>query len=230
MTELPSSDPKRPSRAWLVQTFGLAFGVAVVMVAIVFVGVLALESPSNRRPAVRAESLATPSSSAAEPLPEQAVTAAPTATAEPSPTPTVSPTATPAPTNTPFPTATSTPTSTPTATRAAATRTVAKAVVAKPQATATPVLPLDLYFYVKAYCHKSGESLQVVDLFLTAHGGVPPYDYYNDTTFIARDSGMVRFTMKATSGNPVPYKIIILDSSGQRYMNEFFYKTGVHCK
>ena len=217
--------------AWL--GMGLAFGLAVLMVTVVVVAVLALESPSNRRPAaVRAAPIATPSSSATGALPEQAVTAAPTAAVEPSLTPTVLPTATPAPTRTPFPTATatSTPTSTPLATRAAAAVRTAAKTAAKPLATSTPVLPLDLFFYVKAYCHKSGTSTQVVDLFLTGHGGVPPYDYYNDTTFIGQNTGMVRFTLKAASGNPVPYKIILLDSSGQRYMTEFFYKTGLHCK
>ena len=238
MTELPSSDNKRTSLPWLLPTFGLALGVSVVMVAIVFVGLLALESPSSRRAAASAAAstapLAAPSGSAAEPLPEQAVTAAPTATTEPSPTPTVSPTSTPAPTDTPFPTATatSTPTSTPTATRPAATRMAAKSAPAK-SPTLTPAgtpLPLNMSFYVKAYCHKSTDSSQVVDMYLTAHDGVPPYDYYNDATQIGHSAGMIRFTMRASSGNPVPYKIIIIDSAGNRLLNEFFYKTGVTCK
>lgn len=256
-------EPKQPAekdptpKPWLLQTVGVALGLAVLMVVIVVVAVLALESPANRRAAVRAAPI--DSGTVVDEAVRQTVAPIPTATLEPAPTQTAEPNAELAPTDTSFevdlpivanqaertiarsPTRTPLPTATavrvsvqaqaPSATRASVpTRTTVQSAPAKPKATSTPILPLELFFYVKAYCHKSGESLQVVDIFLTAHGGTPPYDYYNDTTFIGQSTGMLRYTMKAASGNPVPYKIIILDSGGQRYVKEFFYKTGVHCK
>lgn len=237
MIELPPSAQPPVERHWLFKTIGLAIGLAVLLLVLVVGGILVLESPASRHAAaVQAApaATATPGTESGAAAPEPTATEAPTV--EPTQTPTDAiPTATPLPTRTPLPTATATATrmavQASSVTRASvATRPAVKSAPAKPNVTSTPVLPLELFFYVKAYCHKSGTSTQVVDLFLTGHGGVPPYDYYNDTTFIGRDPGMVRFTVKASSGNPVPYKVILLDSSGQRYVNEFFYKTGLHCK
>ncbi len=241
MTELPPAAQPTAERHWLLKTIGLAIGLAVLLVAVVLGGILVLESPASRRAAaVQAAPAATAAPDAASSAAAPEPTATEASTVEPTQTPTeVVPTATPLPTRTPQPTATAaaiatatrTTVQTSSVTRAsAATRPAAKSASVKPGATSTPVLPLELFFYVKAYCHKKGTSTQVVDLFLTGHGGVPPYDYYNDTTFIGQSTGMVRFTVKAASGNPVPYKVIVLDSSGQRYVKEFFYKTGLHCK
>ena len=59
MTDSPPLEKEKASAHWILPTFGLAFGLAVLMVVIVFVAVMALESPSNRRTAVRAAPIAT---------------------------------------------------------------------------------------------------------------------------------------------------------------------------
>ncbi len=244
MTDHQPLDKDRTSRVWILKAVGIAFGLAVVGVAIITAVLMVVESPPARGSAVLAAPLdpasapntlqntASDTSAAGAPV----LVAGPTETLEASPTIEPTSTSTPSPTATAEATATPTstpvaPTETPAPTRSSTTvRSAVQSASLQPNATPTPLRPLDMSFYVKAYCHKSTDNLQVVDLFLTAHGGVPPYDYYNDTTLIGHDAGMIRYTMKASSGNPVPYKIIILDSRGQRYVNEFFYKTGVSCK
>jgi hypothetical protein len=236
MTELPSPEKEPESRRWIFQTVGLAFGLAVLMVVIVTVAVLALESPASRRAATAQAAPLAATAMISDAAQQQVAMDAPTATAEPTQTPiALPPTATQSPTLTLLPTATQTATPQPTATVRAArssttARTVTQATTVQPSVRPTQILPLDMSFYVKAYCHKSTDSMQVVDLYLTAHNGVPPYDYYNDTTLIGHDAGMIRFTMKASSGNPVPYNLLIVDSAGHRLTNVFFYKTGVTCK
>ena len=72
----------------------------------------------------------------------------------------------------------------------------------------------------------STTGYKIVTLMITAHGGQPPYDYYNDTTLLDKSqSGSVRYELKTPSGNPVPFKIIVIDSAGQLYTETFFYKS-----
>ncbi|MBI5566582.1 MAG: hypothetical protein HY870_16900 [Chloroflexi bacterium] len=239
MTSSQPQNHDKQSRYWILQTLGLAFGLAVSLVAIVTVAVLAIESPANQRAAVRAAPLSTAASVDAAPgaALEQVVVEAPTSTAEPTQTPTeLPPTATQSPTRTPLPTATATRLSTPlpTATmRSVVTpRTAAPkssvSVQRLPAATATPIRALDFSFYVKARCATaSTQTLQVV---ITGHGGHPPYDYYNDTTLLAeKEAGSARYTFDASAGNPVPMKLIVVDSTGQRFVQTMFYKTGLKC-
>jgi hypothetical protein len=158
-------------------------------------------------------------------------TSAPTAT--PAPTQTPLPTATPEPTQTPIPTATSTPTRKPPATRAPASRSAASASSqpAKSAPTIAPtvaVAPLHFSFYIYAYC--ATRKIQNIKITVTALGGTPPYDYYLGTTLIARaTNGSIQYDQDAPAGNPVPYKVTIVDSAGQKSSEDFFYKTHLHC-
>ena len=65
---------------------------------------------------------------------------------------------------------------------------------------------------------------------ITGHGGQPPYDYYHDSTLLAKgEFGSVKYTFDAPSGNPVPVKLIVLDSAGHRFVQDMFYKTHLKC-
>ncbi len=65
---------------------------------------------------------------------------------------------------------------------------------------------------------------------ITAHGGTPPYTYYNDTTQIGQTTeGTVALEVKAALGNPVPFSLSVVDKTGQRFSQAFFYKSTVHC-
>ncbi len=267
MTELPSAEKDHKSRHWLLQSVGLAFGLAVLMVAVVAVVVLALESPSNRRMAgVRATPLAAaaPFDATVATVPEQTATAAPTATAEPTQTPIEKSAVAAAPDQTasemdwlsidgqrqrraaqalaltPVPTVAATATPLPTVTI----RTVARSsalprasasapstsIERQPTATATPLRELDFSFYVKTACAQE-PNRQMVTVMITAMGGVGPYDYYHDTVLLAENTNdSFKLVVKAPVGNPVPFKLIVIDSIGQRYMKEFFYHSTQHCR
>ena len=65
---------------------------------------------------------------------------------------------------------------------------------------------------------------------ITAHGGKPPYDYYNDMTLLGQDvSGSVDYSLVTALGNQIPFKLIVVDSTGQRYVEDIFYKSGLRC-
>jgi hypothetical protein len=260
MTESQPMEKDTAPRRWILSTFGLAFGLAVLLVVIVFAAVMALESPANRRAAVQAASIATvtPSGDTALAAPEQTVTTAPTATAGPTQTPvakTMSAVSAPASTalpvdeailsnlalrkiaqastGTPLPTATPAPTIVKPAARPAAVRVTAVAKPSTPAqlpaATVTPIRQLDFSFYVKEACANE-RSKQLLKLMITAHGGIPPYDYYNDATQLGHAvKGSVVLDVKAAYGNPVPFKLIVVDSSGQRYSETFFWKSTRRC-
>lgn len=120
--------------------------------------------------------------------------------------------------------------STPTPTRTPVARRLLTGQAAAPvkrAPTATPT-PLDFSFHVDAYCIT--RKTQELRLVITAHGGQPPYTYYNDAVQLDKTTeGSVWYTHKAPAGNPVPFKLIVVDSAGQKYMQEFFYKTYLHC-
>jgi len=98
-------------------------------------------------------------------------------------------------------------------------------VLPKPNA---PLEPLNFSFYAKGIC--ATRKIQNLTMMITAHGGQPPYDYYNFDTVLAKsEKGSVKYIRDAPAGNPVPYKIIIVDSLGQRYSEDFFYKTHLSC-
>jgi hypothetical protein len=246
MAELPltendqASETARSSRLWLVKIIGLSLGIAVAIVAFGVIAITALVTPSSRSAtaAVNASSgqpangASTSSTSALTDTTTSADSPLPIAT--PLPTDTPMPMATAAPLETLLPTATSTPVPIPSPT--ATQRVTFRSSSSNPRisvATRTPQAPpepLSFSFYYRAYCHRYDDNLQVIDLFITGHGGQPPYDYYNDTTqFGAHTSGLERLTVKTSSGNPVPFKIIIVDSKGQSYMENFFLKTKVRC-
>lgn len=133
---------------------------------------------------------------------------------------------TPAPTATRQPIATSTATATPwpTASRKLV-KSAASGIIPTPDATLTP---LNFSFYAKAIC--ATRKIQNLTLMITAHGGQPPYDYYNDDVVLAKsEKGSVKYSRDAPAGNPVPYKIIIVDSIGQRYSEDFFFKSHLSC-
>jgi hypothetical protein len=263
MTETQPVEKNKETRHWVLQTLGLAFGLAMLMVVVVTVAVLALESPSNRRAAVSAApiSTATPVDTMGGATPEQSATEAPTAAPEPTQTPVADPTSTSAGDQAAFeisvpvvanqnqfagalaaareavPTATVAITQvvTPVATKTAPS--VARVIVPKPTAvaprlpaaTAAPFHPLDFSFYVKEYC-ATERSFQILQVMLTAHGGVPPYDYYNDATQVGQGvAGSVVVEVKAAYGNPVPFKLIVIDKTGQRYSETFFWKSTRRC-
>ncbi len=249
MTELHQPEREQESRRWIVQAIGAAFGLAVLIVAAGAFAIIALESPSARSARAAASIQADQSVNTG---PEQAPAGAPSLADPPgngesapshalpagaAATTAISmPTQTPLPTELLLPTATSTvvPTPLPTATPVPTLRS-APALVRKPATTTAPEVtpePLGFYFYTYAYCHKYNEdNLLVVDLHVTGHGGQPPYDYYNDTTPFAQGvDGLARLTVKAPSGNPVPFKIVIVDSTGQKYTEDFFYKSRVRCR
>jgi hypothetical protein len=147
------------------------------------------------------------------------------------------PTAMPLPTNTPLPTETATPTATstplpsPTATRKPVVK-QATVIKIKPTATATasalPDRSLDFSFYWSSYCITT--KVQHITLMITAHGGQPPYAYYNDATLIDQGQmGSVRYELDAPAGNPVPFKLIVIDRARQRYSETFFYKSQLRC-
>jgi hypothetical protein len=69
-----------------------------------------------------------------------------------------------------------------------------------------------------------------VNINIAGHGGYPPYTYYNDTTLIAQSvHGSAAYSLVAPAGNPTPFKLIVVDSAGQRVMQDLFYKSGLHC-
>lgn len=257
MTKPPPLNNDTEPRPWILQTLGLAFGLAVLLVVIVTVAALALESPSSRRAVtVRAVPLAT-----ATPFD------APAATADPTQTPVARPLAVSvsaqtafevrlplvvnqdqvkramaqAPTRTPLAAATPVPTARPrltakpvarlVVTRSAASKSSARQPVAVTAApvTATPVpRELDFSFYVKAWC--GTRKTQTLQFMITGHGGQPPYDYYNDAVLLAqKEFGSVRYTFDAPAGNPVPLKLIVVDSAGARFVQDMFYKTHLQC-
>ena len=135
-------------------------------------------------------------------------------------------TTTPVPTVTPRPIATSTATAAP---RSTTSRKLVKP--STPQAMPkpdVPLRPLDFSFYAKAWC--ATRKIQNLTLVIAAHGGQPPYDYYNGDVLLAKgEKGMIRYSRDAPAGNPVPYKIIIVDSLGQRYSEDFYYKSHLSC-
>ncbi len=273
MSEPQPLEKDKEPRHWILQTFGLAFGLAVLLVVMVTAVVMAVESPSNRRAAVRAEPISSTTApdamAAAAPghsgAPEQAVTEAPIATVEPTQTPIAREAAVAAPTQTtfdvnlplvanqnrrtiaqapartPLPTATPLPSATPV--RTATARSVARSAVAtrtaapksstpvqrQPARTATPIRALDFSFYVKEYC-ATERSRQILKVVITGHGGAPPYTYYNDATQIGQTTeGTVALEVKAALGNPVPFNLTVVDKTGQRFNQTFFYKSTVHC-
>jgi hypothetical protein len=138
----------------------------------------------------------------------------------------IDPTATPVPTATPQPITTATRTAAP---RSMTSRTLVKS--STPQALPKPIAPqrpLDFSFYAKAWC--ATRKIQNLTLMLTAHGGQPPYDYYDGDVLLAKgEKGSFRYSRDAPAGNPVPYKIIIVDSLGQRYSEDFFFKSHLSC-
>ena len=104
----------------------------------------------------------------------------------------------------------------------------AEARRARATPTPTPAPPLHFSFHVDARC--TTRQKQDLKLVVTAHGGRGPYTYYNDATLLGRQiKGSVWFTVTAPAGNPVPFKLIVVDSTGRKYMEEFFYKTYLHC-
>ena len=250
MTELQELDQEQKPRRWVRWAIGLAAVMAVAVVIAIIRGNL---SPSSAAAAPAADTAVNQSISAA---PAQAVAPAmvtlssgkatnsdPAQPAEtsasiatPAPPPTPLPTATPAPTQTPLPTVTSKPAPKPSAaaTRAAAARSAAPASSQPAKSAPAKVVPtvagepLHFSFYVYAYC--ATRKIQNIQITITAQGGKPPYDYYNDTQLLAQATdGSVRYTQDAPAGNPVPYQIIIVDSTGQKYSEAFFYKTHLHC-
>ncbi len=248
MTRLPlsehgqASESARSSGLWLVKIIGLSLGIAVAMVAMGVIAITALATPSLHSTTAAANALSAQPANGGSMSSTAALTDT-TASAD-SPLPTATPLSTnaPAPTATPtlmetlLPTTTSTPTPTPTPSPAATQHLVVRSSSSSQRASAAtktptaPPEPLSFSFYYRAYCHKYDDNLQVIDLYITGHGGQPPYDYYNDTTqFGTHTNGMERLTVKTSSGNPVPFKIIIVDSRGQSYMENFFLKTKVHC-
>ncbi len=247
MTEPQPLEKDRASRFWILKAVGIAFGLAVVGVAIIAVVLMGVESPSARRAAaVRAapldtasqpgatDNLASDASAAGAPLD----VSGPTETLEASPTIEPTPTLTPSPTATAAATATPAPTASPTATVKSAARVVATRAVAtvastpaprRPVATATPIRALDFSFYVKEYC-ASERGHQILQVIVTAHGGIPPYDYYNDTTQVATaTAGTAKVEVKAILGNPVPFNISVVDKAGQTFRQIFFWKSRVRC-
>ncbi len=101
------------------------------------------------------------------------------------------------------------------------------AALVKRAPTATPA-PLDFSFHVDAYCIT--RKTQELRLVITAHGGQPPYTYYNDAVQLDKTTeGSVWYRRTVPAGNPVPFKLIVVDSTGRKYMQEFFYKTHLHC-
>jgi hypothetical protein len=142
----------------------------------------------------------------------------------------------PADTSTPEPTSMPTSTRRPsTATRRPPTAIPTTASTPRPAATIPtstpvpqiPVDPLHFSFSANASCAGSGE--QNVSVSLTGYGGQPPYTYYNDMTLLAQSvSGSVTFSFVTPAGNPVPLKLIVIDSTGQRVMENQFYKSGLH--
>lgn len=255
MTEPQPLEKDREPRHWIVQTFGLAFGLAVLIIAIVTVVVMGLESPSTRRAAVRAAPIATASQPAVvkDTAPDRGATDAPIAAPGPTQMPVTKPTVASAPTQTsfvvslplvsnranrtvarattrtPIPTATVKSASRLVATRAGASQSSAPsqrrlAVTARPVAT---LAPLNFSFNAGSYCVAPGT--QKVRLMITAHGGQPPYAYYNDANLLGKTEGTVWYELEAPAGNPVPFKLIVIDATGQKYTEEFFLKTRLHC-
>ena len=119
------------------------------------------------------------------------------------------------PMSTPAPTATRRPIATLMAT-ATPRRTTSRKIVrpSTPQVLpkpSTPLEPLNFSFYAKGTC--ATREIQNLTMMITAHGGQPPYDYYNFDTVLAKsEKGSVKYSRDAPAGNPVPYKIIIVDS------------------
>jgi len=96
------------------------------------------------------------------------------------------------------------------------------------RATPTPATPLHFSFHIDARC--TTRKKQDLKLVVTAHGGKGPYTYSNDATLLGKQlTGSVWFTVTAPAGNPVPFKLIVVDSTGRKYLEEFFYKTYLHC-
>jgi len=120
------------------------------------------------------------------------------------------------------------PTPTAVPTRAPVVRRTAANSSTPARAPVATVAPLDFSFHVDAYCIT--RKTQELWLVITAHGGQPPYTYYNDATQLDKTtSGSVWYKHTAPAGNPVPFKLIVVDSAGRKYMQEFFYKTYLHC-
>ncbi len=156
----------------------------------------------------------------------------PTVTPTPTNTPamiltdTETPTVTSTPTNTPTATATRTPSPTPKPTRTSTLRPTATRI-----ATRQPAAALSFHLNWSADPRCWGGGRQYVTFYLTAFGGTPPYDYYNDTTLIRRDVyGSVDYSVEAAAGTPIPIKLTVVDSSGHKSVApESFYRSGLKC-
>ncbi len=170
--------------------------------------------------------------------PAQASAASPTVVVLPNETPTRKPTVTPMPrdTATSEPIMTASPEPSLTATSKPRPTVVPRqantAVPPRPAATLVQAppssQPLNFSWYAGAICQ--GTQQQQVTLNVTAHGGTPPYDYYNDTTLIGLNiPGSVDYSLVTALGNQIPFKLIVVDSVGQRYAEDIFYKSGLKC-
>lgn len=257
MTHSSPSDHESNHKGWLLRTIGLSVAAAIVIVGVTAVAVTALEAPTQRAARTRSTAAAEPadvaaatpvaaavtSNASAVPIPTMAATvqSAQSAPAVKIPADTeVSQAKTdsrrillPVVSSVSHLTVVSTK-PTPTAGSAATSRTFKPQAASGTQSarvTPTPNMPFGFYFYIKDYCHKSGENTLVVDVFVTGHGGTPPYTYYHDTeVFASNVTGLSRLTLKAPSGNPIPLKIVVADSAGQRYQEEFFYRSKRRCR
>lgn len=257
MTHSAPSDHESNHKGWLLRTIGFSIAAAILIVGVTAVAVTALEAPTQRAARTRSNAAAEPADvAAATPLAETAMSNAiavsiPTLAATVQPAQAAPTAKMPADTEVSQAKADSRrillpAISSASSLTAASTKPIATSGSAttsrtlKPQTasgtrsarvTPTPNIPFGFYFYVKDYCHKSGENTLVVDVFVTGHGGTPPYTYYHDTeVFASNVTGLSRLTLKAPSGNPIPLKIVVADSAGQRYQEEFFYRSKRRCR
>lgn len=214
----PPSAP-RSWRGWVVATF------VVIAIGIVF----AVSRTPTDSPNVPVYVPSEPTT--APPAEQIAVPSNPTDTAEPTLVPTEVPSEVPTtmPTDLPLPTAK--PSSTPRPTAIPATVSAPQPVATiqrKPTSTPIPAEPLNVSWYADPICW--GAQTQKVTINLTAHGGQPPYTYYNDSALIAQlTNGSATFSVVSAAGNPIPLKLIAIDSAGQRVTENQFYKSGLHC-
>ncbi|HET7377992.1 MAG TPA: hypothetical protein VFK30_14865, partial [Anaerolineae bacterium] len=188
---------KSATRDWLLKTVMMSIGIAALMAAFGFIALNAVDVPSfDLDPAQAAfkppVTAIGPAASTASPFLTNLSSPEATPTQTQTPLSTAIPSTSSTPIETPLPTITATRVikPLPTATLHLAVHSVAAQPVVVATATPMPTgIPrvLDFSFYIRSITCAGDASRLFVDVMITAHGGQPPYNYYNDMTLIGQN-------------------------------------------
>ncbi len=202
---------RRSARPWIVMMGSVMIIASIATVAFTATTGGIISPTATWTPTTTPSFTATPS-------------ATPTWSPTPTPTRTRPPTATLIPTQTSAPTPTKTSTARPTYTRKPPTWTPTPTVTS---ALPSPAAPLTLDYGVSARCISTNH--QEILFSLRAYGGVPPYNYYFETTLIGQTAGGMDYPLIRGTGN-IPIDFSVVDSAGQKVVLPIhFYSSHLWC-